>query len=192
MIRRIVALRLLWSDLRRIARDQRGASVVEFALLLPLMVTLYLGTVEISQGIAVDRKLTLTARTVADLASQYTTINNAVMNDIMAASTAVMYPYSTNTLTVTVTSVKIDSNSKATVDWSNSYNGTPRAKNSTVTVPAALLVPNTWLIWSEVQYSYTPTIGYVLTGTLTLKDQLYMAPRLSNCVLYPEANVTTC
>lgn len=193
MIRRIVVLRLLWSDLRRIACDQRGASVVEFALLLPLMVTLYLGTVEISQGIAVDRKLTLTARTVADLVSRVTTVNNADMNDVCAASTAVMYPYSTNTLKVTVTSVKIDSNSKATVVWSKSCNnGTPRAKDSTVTVPAALLVPNTSLIWSEVEYVYTPTIGYVLTGSLTLRDQLYMAPRLSNCVLYPEANVTTC
>jgi Flp pilus assembly protein TadG len=78
--------------------------------------------------------------------------------------------------------VKIDSSSKATVDWSDSYNGTPRAKGSTVTVPAALLVPNTWLIWSEVEYVYTPTVGYVLTGSLTLKDQLYMAPRISTSV----------
>jgi Flp pilus assembly protein TadG len=182
MIRRTVPLHVLFGRFREIARDQRGASVVEFALLLPLMVTLYLGTVEISSGIAVDRKLTLTARTVADLVSQVSTINNAAMNDIMAASTAVMYPYSTNTLKVTVTSVKIDANSKATVDWSDSFNGTPRATGSTVTVPAALLVPNTWLIWSEVEYLYKPTIGYVLTGSLTLRDQLYMAPRISSSV----------
>jgi Flp pilus assembly protein TadG len=182
MIRRAVPLPILFGHFRAIARDQRGASAIEFALLLPLLVTLYLGTAEISQGIAVDRKLTLTARTVADLVSQVSTINNAAMNDIMAASTAVMYPYTTNTLKVTVTSVKIDSSSKATVDWSDSYNGTPRAKGSTVTVPAALLVPNTWLIWSEVEYVYTPTVGYVLTGSLTLKDQLYMAPRISTSV----------
>ncbi|HWP25041.1 MAG TPA: TadE/TadG family type IV pilus assembly protein [Xanthobacteraceae bacterium] len=182
MKRYTVPLHILSAHFREIARDQRGASVVEFALLLPLMLTLYLGTVEISQGIAVDRKLTLTARTVADLVSQASTINNTAMNDIMAASTAVMYPYSINTLKVTVTSVKIDANSKATVDWSDSYNGTPRAKGSTVTVPAALLVPNTWLIWSEVEYLYTPAVGYVLTGSLTLRDQLYMAPRISNYV----------
>jgi Flp pilus assembly protein TadG len=182
MIPRTSALRSLWGNVRRISHDERGASVVEFALLLPLMVTLYLGTVEVSQGIAIDRKLTLTARTVADLVSQVSTINDAGMNDIMAASTAVMYPYSTNTLKVTVTSVKIDSNSKATVDWSDSFNGTPRAKGSTVTVPAALVVPNSWLIWSEVEYLYTPTIGYVLTGSLTFKDQLYMAPRISSSV----------
>jgi Flp pilus assembly protein TadG len=168
--------------LGRLSRDQRGISAVEFALLLPLMVTLYLGAVEISQAISIDRKVTLTARTVADLVSQVTTINNTGMSDILNASAAVMYPYSTNTLKVTLTILNIDANGKATVTWSDAYNGTPRAVGSTVTLPTALVVPNSSLIWSEVQYSYTPTVGYVLTGTLTLKDQLYMAPRLSTSV----------
>jgi Flp pilus assembly protein TadG len=49
----------------RFCRDQRGTSVVEFAMLLPAMVTLYLGTFEISQGVGAERKVTLTARTAA-------------------------------------------------------------------------------------------------------------------------------
>ena len=93
-----------------------------------------------------------------------------------------MYPYSTNGLIVTVTSVNIDANSKATVVWSDSLYGTARSVGSTVTLPTALVVPNTTVIWSEVQYLYKPTIGYVITGTLTLKDQLYMAPRISTAV----------
>ena len=47
------------------------------------------------------------------------------------------------------------------------------------------LVPSTCLIWSEVSYLYKPTIGYVVTNTLTLKDQMYMRPRQSDCVTYP-------
>jgi hypothetical protein len=93
-----------------------------------------------------------------------------------------MAPYPVGNLKVTVTSVKIDAQGKATVDWSDSFNGTPRAKGSSVTVPTALNVPNSWLIWSEVQYAYTPVIGYVISGTLTLKDQIYMRPRLSDSV----------
>ncbi len=165
-----------------LARDQRGISAVEFALLLPLMVTLYLGTTEISQGISADRKVTLVTRTIADLVSQVTSINNAGMTDILNASASVMAPYTTNGLVVTVTSVNIDANSKATVVWSDSFNGTARSVGSTVTLPTALVVPNTTVIWSEGQYLYKPTIGYVITGTLTLKDQLYMAPRISTAV----------
>ena len=57
-----------------------------------------------------------------------------------------------------------------------------RPVGSSVTVPTALNVANTTLIWSEVQYAYTPTIGYVITGTLNLSDQIYMRPRLSDTV----------
>ena len=67
--------------LARFAQDRRGVSAVEFAMLLPLMVTLYLGTVEISQGVGIDRKVTLTTRTVADLASQVSSINNSDMTN---------------------------------------------------------------------------------------------------------------
>ena len=168
-----------WAQL---SRDQRGISAVEFALLLPLMVTLYLGTAEVSQAISADRKVTLTARTVADLVSQVTSINNAAMTDILAASSSVMYPYSTNTLKVTVTAVNIDANGNATVAWSDSYNGTARGKGSAVTLPSALVVNSSTVIWSEVQYVYTPTIGYVITGPLTHTDQLYMVPRLSTSI----------
>jgi Flp pilus assembly protein TadG len=167
---------------RGLAGDQRGVSAVEFALILPLMLTLYLGAVELSQGVGADRKVTMTARSVADLVSQVSNITNAGMTDSLNAASAVMAPFPITNLKVTVSSVKIDANSKATIEWSDTLNGAARAVNSTVTLPAALVVPNTWLIWSEAQYSYKPTIGYVVSGTLTLKDQSFMAPRLSSSV----------
>ena len=83
----------LLQQLVRLGRDQRGVSAVEFAMLLPLMITLYLGTVEISQGVGIDRKVTLTTRTVADLASQVSSINNADMTNLLDASAAVIAPY---------------------------------------------------------------------------------------------------
>ena len=48
-----------------LAGDERGVSAIEFAMMLPLMLTLYLGAVELSQGVGAERKVTLTARTVA-------------------------------------------------------------------------------------------------------------------------------
>lgn len=174
--------RILHSRLGQLAGDQRGVSAVEFAMLLPLMLTLYLGTVEVSQGIGADRKVTLTARTVADLVSQVTSIDNAGVTNSLNAASAVMAPYPSTNLKVTVSSVKIDKDGKATVDWSDTLNGTARAKGSTVTLPAALNVAETSLIWAEVQYAYKPTVGYLISGTLTLKDQIYMRPRLADSV----------
>jgi Flp pilus assembly protein TadG len=166
----------------RLGRDQSGVSAVEFAMLLPLMITMYLGTVEVSQAVGIDRKVTLTARTVADLASQVSSINNADMTNLLQASSAVITPYDSSKLKVTVTRVDIDASGNAKVVWSDSLGGTPRAANSAATVPTALKIANTSLIWSEVGYTYTPTIGYVITGSLNLSDQLYMRARLSDSV----------
>ena len=172
----------LTSQVRGLAGDASGVSAVEFALLLPVMVTLYLGTVEISQGIAADRKVSLSARTAADLVSQVSSINNTDMTNVLNATGTVMSPFSASNLKVTVTSVKIDANGNATVDWSDTLNGTAYSKGSAVTLPTALKVANSYLIWSEVSFSYKPTIGYLISGTLSLKDQIYMRPRLSDSV----------
>ena len=174
---------------RRFAKDSEGVSAVEFALLLPLMLTLYFGAVEVSQGVTIDRKVTLTTRTVADLVTQVSSLNTTDMNNVLEASTAVMAPFPTAVLKIVLSCVRTNSSGVSKVGWSVTKNGTARGTNTTVTLPAALLVNETTLIWAEVSYAYKPTIGYVVTGTLTLNDQMYMRPRISDTVGY---NTSTC
>jgi len=163
----------------RFVHDRRGVSAVEFALLLPVMIALYLGGVEISSAVSIQRKVTLTAGTVANLTAQATSLVTSDMTNIMNASTSILAPYSTTGATVTVSCLGIDASGKAKVDWSVTQGGTARASGSVVTIPAALAVPSTQLIYSEVSYPYKPIIGYTITGTLTLSDHMYMSPRIS-------------
>src|SRR5689334_19171383 len=167
---------------RRFASDVSGVSAVEFALLLPLMLTMYLGGSEVSQALTTSRKVTLVSRTVADLASQSSKITDTSMTNILNASAAVIAPFATGSVTVTVSQVKIDGSGNATIDWSDTRNGTARTPGASVTLPAALKVANTWLIWTEATYTYEPSFGSGITGTLNLADQMYMRPRLSNSV----------
>lgn len=167
---------------RRFAGDTRGVSAVEFALVLPLMLTMYLGGSEVANAITAGRKVTLVSRTVGDLASQVSSITNASMTNILNASTAVVAPFTAGNLKVTVSQVKIDANNNATIEWSDTRNGTAHGTGTSVTLPAALNVANTWLIWTEAEYTYVPTFGSGITGTIPLRDQMYMRPRLSNSV----------
>ena len=174
--------RLVTRRLREFAKDKRGVSAVEFAMLLPLMLTLYLGGVELSQGIGIDRKVTLTARTVADLVAQVSTIDTAGVNAALGAATAIMAPYPDTNAKVTVSVIDIDANGNAKIKWSSTKNGTARAVGSTVNVPAALNTPSTSLVWGEASYNYQPSIGYVVTGNMNLTDQIFMRPRLSETI----------
>lgn len=177
--------------LSRFARDKRGVSAVEFAFLAPLMIAMYLGVVEISDGVAADRKVTLTAGALANLVGQSQTLVTADMTNIFNASTAIMKPYSVGNLKATVSCLKIDLTGKATVAWSETSGGTARAVGSGATIPPALAIPSTSLVWSEVSYAYTPIIGYTITGTLNLTDQMFMsllARRHRSTTLYPAPN----
>ena len=177
ILRSAVATRI-----RRFSGDQRAVSAVEFSILLPLMITLYLGGVEVSQAVSADRKNMMVAHTIGDLVSQVSTVSNADMTNILNAGSAVAYPFPASNLTITVSSVTIDATGKATVAWSDTLNGTKRTGVVTSLIPAALRTPNTSVIWAEAYYVYRPTIGWVITGSLTLSDKVYLRPRLSSSV----------
>jgi Flp pilus assembly protein TadG len=170
------------------AADQRGISAVEFALLLPLMITLYLGGVEISQAVSADRKNTLVSHTIGDLVAQYQNIADTDMTNILNAASAVTYPFPVSNLRVTVSSVCIDASGTATIAWSDTLNGTRRSGTVTSSIPGALLVANSSLIWGEASYAYRPTVGWTITGTLTLNNRVFLRPRVSNSVTRNGAN----
>ncbi|MGP0090406.1 MAG: TadE/TadG family type IV pilus assembly protein [Xanthobacteraceae bacterium] len=172
----------LRSRLAGFAGDRRAVSAVEFAILLPVMIGFYLGSVETTEGIAISQQVSVTAATIANLVSQSTSINNAQMSDILAASSAVLTPYPVANATVVVSSITIDANGNATVAWSDTLNGTARPVGQVVTLPAALDVANTSVILGEATYAFTPDLGYVITGTLTLSGSMYYAPRMSTSV----------
>jgi Flp pilus assembly protein TadG len=174
--------RLRW--ISRFTRDRRGVSAVEFAIIAPMMIGLYVGCVEISDGVAADRKVSLTAATVANLASEVSTINTAGMTNILDASSAIMAPFSAGNLKITLSCLSVDKNNVATVKWSETRNGT---KLTGVSVPSDLTADTpdhtrvypVYLLYSQVSYAYTPAVGYTISGPLTLSDKMYMAPRIS-------------
>src|SRR4051794_40295010 len=43
-------------SVRDLARDNRGNAAIEFAMIVPLMLVMFFGTIELSSAVAVDRK----------------------------------------------------------------------------------------------------------------------------------------
>jgi len=172
--------------LRRFARDREAVSAVEFAIVLPFMLTLYIGSVELGEGLQIQFKVTETARTVTDLASQYISINSATMSTILGASSTVVAPYSAANLVVTVSQVKVAASATTGTIylWSCSLHGTGHAVGSSVTLPTNLQAPTStiYLIWGEVTYPYTPSMGYAITGTISMYQTSWFYPRLVSSI----------
>jgi Flp pilus assembly protein TadG len=203
-MRATVMISLRCGSLRRLFRDwmtdSRGIAATEFAFIVPLMLVLFFGTVEFCSAIAIDRKVTLMARTMSDLTSQSTSVADADIATFFTVASKIIWPYpaatpspyfSPPTMSGTISELYVDPNThKAVVRWSKG--NTPRTVGATVTtVPTALLVDSTYLIFSEVNYNYVPTVGYVMAKAgVNLSDVAYTRPRQSTCVFYSPA--TTC
>lgn len=172
-------------------RDTDGLAAVEFAMIVPLMLVMFFGMNEVTTAVAINRKVTIVARTLSDLTSQATSVTDAQLTNFFTASTAIMTPYSSAPVQATISEVKIDKTTlKATIRWSQGAK--PHGVGDTVTVPAGLIptapTQDTYLIWSEISYLYQPLTNQTMTD-VTLSDQTYTRPRQSACVMY---KTTTC
>jgi Flp pilus assembly protein TadG len=184
--------------------DRRGIAAVEFAMIVPIMLVLFFGTVEFSSAVAVDRKVTLIARTLSDVTSQSISVADADLSNFFNAGCAILYPYAgpppcttaNNPMTAVISELYVDPTTlKARVQWSKGYQGgAALAVDAIVTaVPSALLVGGTYLIYSQVSYTYKPVATYNFASnlSLTLSDVAYTRPRQSACVYYSSTPPTT-
>jgi Flp pilus assembly protein TadG len=183
----------------RLRRDERGIAAVEFAVILPVMLAMFFAIVELSSGVAVNRKVTIVARTLSDLTSQSVSVTDSELTGFFTAGNLVLWPYSTTPIRATITQLYIDpTTSSAKVMWSkDNGSGTARTKGDTVAIPTNLIakdatnktIDNQYLIYSEVGYTYVPAVGYVMNKAgVTLTNNAYTRPRQSTCVLL---NATT-
>jgi len=178
--------------MRRRALELRGNSsgiaAVEFAMIIPIMAVLFIGTNEFSAGVAVDRKVTIMARTLSDLTSQNTEVTDDKLTNFFNASKAIMTPYSSTPVKGTISELYINpSTLKARVQWSQG--AAAHSPGDIIDIPDALKIGGTYLIYSEVKYKYQPSVAWFIKSTgITLTDFSYTRPRQGLCVLYKTAS----
>lgn len=166
-------------------RSTGGTVAVEFAFVAPVLIVLFLGTIELCNALTCRQKVTTLASTASDLVAQDATITKSQINDVFSALGAIMYPYATSGSKIIITSVKPDPNhtGQYLVDWSVPYNTTAHAKGSQIGIPAGLTITGSSVIMTEVSYTYTPPSNEIIHAPFTMSDSFYSKPRKGNYVV---------
>jgi Flp pilus assembly protein TadG len=183
-----------------------GVAAMEFALIAPIMIGLYVMLNESASGLRAARKVTMAARVMSDLVTQATEVNDAYRDDVFASITPIMTPFNSSLASIRITSIRFPADGKGYVDWSESH-GTglpaharckptetlsPPSPLGQINVPNGLKVANTSVVLAEVQFAYVPVLGYNITGTINLSDQLYTRPRSGEFVKRTGNPTTVC
>ncbi|MGU3664447.1 TadE/TadG family type IV pilus assembly protein [Methylobacterium sp. A49B] len=153
------------SDLRD---DTYGVSAIEFALILPVMLTLLFGITEFGRAFDHYRKVTLLARTLADITSQgdtQTPMAAATLSDIFASAKLVLTPYPNSTAQIVISALGVAADGSGQLPRvCSSYatsNGTARAVGAAtdLKVPEGFQLAGMRYVLAEVSVPYPALFG---------------------------------
>jgi Flp pilus assembly protein TadG len=185
-------MRRLNRTYRRFTAATQGVAAIEFAMILPVLVLMFLATFDGGRAIAAYMKMRAATYALASITNQYATIQSTDMTSILGATSVVMAPYTSGTPAVKISQVQISNKGVSTIEWSAAQGATARTAGSSITPPSAMVVDSSYLIFAEVSYTYTPLFGYFGSGSgITFSDSLYVTPRSVSCIIYVPQS-TTC
>ena len=128
-IGRLMAMMMGNPVCRRFLASQRGVAAIEFAMIMPVLLILFLSSFDVGNAIIVYLKVRTATYELAAITNQYGTgstaqISTSTMSAITSATSQVMAPYSSSSTAVTISQIKATSATAATVSWSYTVNGT--------------------------------------------------------------------
>lgn len=153
--------------------DQRGIATIEFAMILPLLVLLYFGTAELTRVVDASRRVSLFARTLADLSGRADNPNPSAgdMSAISAAATAILRPLDASGMQIVVNAMGVESISGTLyggVCSSWQQNAAARARltmngtNGLPATPSVYQFDGARYMLAEVTMTYVPFLGSAL------------------------------
>lgn len=179
--------------------DRKGIAAVEFAIVVPLLLSMYFVTLEVGQGIETNRKIGRIASMVGDLATQQQSITKSELNAILQIGASIIQPYNRSNPKIVITGIQMsnDTNPTAKVMWrrqiiEGATSGSV-ATNETTTVPDTLKIKNSFLVRVEASLAYQPVIAWAAdqqqaTGivapfnNLSMAETYYLRSRMSPTV----------
>lgn len=168
----------------RLGRDRGGVVAVEFALILPTLLVLFIGTFEASNLVRVKMKFDEAAPAIATLvALQNPSQTGTLTNDFCNGAADMLAPFSTSGLNVEVASVT-NNNGTTSVDWTANCNNLSNPQ--TPTTLASGLVPNNGdsVIIVQTSYTYSAPVHMVLGSSYTFTNNGFARPRTNSTVKY--------
>ncbi|MFC1673155.1 TadE/TadG family type IV pilus assembly protein [Pseudomonadota bacterium] len=168
--------------LSALSRREDAIAATEFALVLPFLLLLIMGVIELSNVMTVERRLLNSVQSTADLISQETDVTSADMSEIFTAAKLTLSPFSIVGFGVGTTSVRFnDTSGVPFVDWSHGLNG------GTVADPLIKAdgrgEPGDSVIIVTGTYTYEPLLSMIIPNNIILTETSYARPRKVRWVL---------
>ena len=175
--------------------------LIEFAIALPVMLVMYLGAYTVSDMVACNRKVTIAATTLANLASHALSPTSVLgassttsATTYLSSGALVLSPYPMDKATETITLLRVCSTTKAYLVWSQTQtqdnSGTVLTSPITAgspTLPTLVTLPSGLLTTLAGSGSYYPLAPTSTTSSTTNIDICANTPASGNTPVVGQA-----
>jgi Flp pilus assembly protein TadG len=144
--------------LRPYFRAESGVAAIEFAFILPFMLFLYFGLLDLTGLVSSNRKMTSTASVVADLVGQNrNTISRATIGDYMMVSEMINNPAPASGVKVRVFGYR-KSGSAAVQNWTATSAGGPACSPVNTSGMTSLMSASNDIIVAQACTTFVPYV----------------------------------
>lgn len=167
--------------LKKWLREDDAVAAIEAALLLPLMLMMLMGVIDLGRALNVNQKVGHSAALMADLLARDEDVSPAEFNDAVAGGQLAFAPYDTAPMGYDIAGVQFLTIAKnPTVMWRRTFNMNPNGNITTDTAAiAAESFQNEGVVAVTVRYLYTPLFAQPLVGTVEMQEVFYTRGRQS-------------
>jgi len=163
-----------------------GNVAVEFALTLPVLMLLMLGSAEMARFVILHQKVDRVAVTMSDLVARAETIKESELADIFEAADIVAQPFDLHNLGIVIVSAITNADgSGARVAWQRSGDGAASHTSQIGTQGGAATLSADFevregetAIIAEVFYDFEPFLSELIVRPQTLYRRAHHRPRL--------------
>jgi len=167
----------------RFAANRKGIASIEFAVILPMMVLIFMASFELSHALTINRRVHQVAGVTADVVARTTSFTTSELDTMIQSIDVIVEPYSNEPLSLSATHVVVDTNNpnNAIVCWS--YSNKPGVaiptQGSIYTLPDGLARGGEGLVIVEGEYIYQPALSIFLQQDIPFRERLFLTTRNS-------------
>jgi Flp pilus assembly protein TadG len=171
-----------WS-LRSFLQDRSGVGAIEFAILAPVLIALYIISLELTLAIVTDTKVSRAGNITLDLITQDTETSKTDLAGMADVAASILSPFSANNVTLIYTGIEVDDDGDPEIDWSwsSATDGRVYQNGDDVDIPEGLKIAGAYYVRVEISnpYNFLTTLPLINTDvtSITMAETYYMRPR---------------
>lgn len=157
-------------------KDESGNVAMEAVIVFPVMMTMFLGAIDVGNALLVNKKVITASQVVADLLSRESSVSQDEIDDAIIAGRMALEPFATDSYGIDIVGILFtDDDGTPSEGWRDTFNMAPW--DGVLTASEGLGTEDEGVLAVTVEYDYNPIFVSIFTETIEMRESAIVRGR---------------